>query len=156
MSDNKHAAMCVYCGDSIIYDTREVTDMAAAHAQIVEHDQQCPKNPLVARIAELEEREQALAAYIDRLSRAIEACMPDDERKFVFTPDDYTELESALEAKFSDSLVSRDEESMRKGFWWGFERARMHPDENNILAQWEDVKALKRRNESVRQERAQQ
>lgn len=54
MSNNTHAAMCVYCGDAIIYDTREVTDMAAAHAQIVEHDQQCPKNPLVARIAELE------------------------------------------------------------------------------------------------------
>lgn len=109
-----------------------------------------------ARITELEEREQALAAYVERLSKAVEACMSDDERKFVFTPDDYIELESALEAKFSDSLLSRDEESMRKGFWWGFERARMHPDENNILAQWEDVKALKRRNESVRQERAKQ
>ena len=54
MSYKTHAAMCVYCGDAIIYDTREVTDMAAAHAKIIEHDQQCPKNPLVARIAELE------------------------------------------------------------------------------------------------------
>lgn len=61
MSDNTHAAMCVYCGDAIIYDTREVTDMAAAHAQIVEHDQQCPKNPLVARIAELERYNLGLA-----------------------------------------------------------------------------------------------
>lgn len=53
MSDN-HAAMCVYCGEAVIYDTREVTDMADAHAKIVEHDQHCPRNPLVARIAELE------------------------------------------------------------------------------------------------------
>lgn len=54
MSDNTHAAMCVYCGEAVIYDTREVKDMAVAHAKIVEHDQQCFKNPLVARIAELE------------------------------------------------------------------------------------------------------
>ena len=59
MSDNNHAAMCVYCGEAIIYDTRKVTDMAAAHAQIVEHDQQCAKNPLVARIAELERERDA-------------------------------------------------------------------------------------------------
>ena len=29
--------------------------MAAAHAKIVEHDQQCPRNPLVSRIAYLEQ-----------------------------------------------------------------------------------------------------
>jgi len=65
MSDNTHAAMCVYCGETIIYDTREVTDMAAAHAQIVEHDQQCPKNPLVGRIAFLNQQNTALQEQCD-------------------------------------------------------------------------------------------
>lgn len=65
MSDN-HAAMCVYCGEAVIYDTREVTDMAAAHAKIVEHDQQCPRNPLVARIAELEKALEPFAEYFNR------------------------------------------------------------------------------------------
>ncbi|WP_447896007.1 hypothetical protein [Vreelandella sp. GE22] len=54
MTDNIHAAMCIYCGEAIIYDTREVSDIAAAHAQIKDHDQQCHQNPLVARIADLE------------------------------------------------------------------------------------------------------
>jgi|GEM_PF-3478359 len=69
---NNHAAMCVYCGEAVIYDTREVTDMANAHAKIVEHDQQCPRNPLVARIAELE---KALERTVDQAERCLnEAC----------------------------------------------------------------------------------
>lgn len=78
MSDNTHAAMCVYCGEAIIYDTREVTDMAAAHAKIVEHDQQCDKNPLVARIeflnqqnTEQQEQNDALAMKAERLTAAL-------------------------------------------------------------------------------------
>lgn len=74
MSNHTHAAMCVYCGEAIIYDTREVTDVADAHTQIVEHDQQCPKNPLVARIeflnqqnTEKQEQNDALAAHVQRL-----------------------------------------------------------------------------------------
>ena len=65
MSKHTHAAMCVYCGESIIYDTREVTDMAAAHAKIVEHDQQCSKNPLVGRIAFLNQQNTALQEQCD-------------------------------------------------------------------------------------------
>lgn len=65
MSDNTHAAMCVYCGESIIYDTREVTDMAAAHAQIIEHDQQCPKNPMVDRLAFLNQQNTTLQEQCD-------------------------------------------------------------------------------------------
>lgn len=54
MSKHTNAAMCVYCGETIFYDPRKVTDMAAAHAKLFEHAQQCPKNPLVSRTAELE------------------------------------------------------------------------------------------------------
>ncbi|SES11608.1 hypothetical protein SAMN04487958_107152 [Vreelandella subterranea] len=79
MSDNTHAAMCVYCGETIIYDTRQVTDMADAHAKIVAHDQQCPKNPLVARIAEVEDREAALAAHLDRLKKIFMSGSDDEQ-----------------------------------------------------------------------------
>lgn len=65
MSDNTHAAMCVYCGETIIYDTRKVTDMAAAHSQIVEHDQQCPKNPMVDRLAFLNQQNTTLQEQRD-------------------------------------------------------------------------------------------
>lgn len=55
-----HAAMCIYCGDTVIYDTREVSDMEAAHRALMEHDQACAKNPLAQRVATLE-REVRLA-----------------------------------------------------------------------------------------------
>tara|TARA_R110000796_G_scaffold95459_2_gene200654 strand:- start:3442 stop:3669 length:228 start_codon:yes stop_codon:yes gene_type:complete len=34
--------------------------------------------------------------------------MANDERKFVFTPDDYRELEGALESTYSGALACRD------------------------------------------------
>ncbi|WP_447556387.1 hypothetical protein [Vreelandella sp. EE22] len=81
MTDNTHAAMCVYCGEAVIYDTREVTDMAAAHYQIMDHDQQCPRNPLVARIAFLnqqntvqQEQNDALSADRAELIKELIAC----------------------------------------------------------------------------------
>ncbi|WP_069384008.1 hypothetical protein [Halomonas caseinilytica] len=66
MSDKSHAAMCVYCGEAVIYDTREISDMETAHQKIVEHDQSCPSNPLVQRVAELEET----ARLAERFARA--------------------------------------------------------------------------------------
>jgi hypothetical protein len=78
-----HAAMCVYCGEAVIYDTREVTDMAAAHAKIVEHDQQCPRNPLVSRIAHLEQltsdRLELVTATTDR-ALALETALAESTR----------------------------------------------------------------------------
>jgi hypothetical protein len=52
--DHPHAAMCIYCGEAVIYDTRAVTDMAAAHRTLMEHDASCARNPLAARVRELE------------------------------------------------------------------------------------------------------
>ena len=97
MSDN-HAAMCVYCGEAVIYDTREVTDIANAHAKIVEHDQQCPRNPLVARIALLEECNFGLAEEsiqqqerIAALEEALEpfANEPAVDRWFAYSDDSH-------------------------------------------------------------------
>jgi hypothetical protein len=39
-----------------------------------------------------------------------------------------------------DLLAIRDLEHTRQGFWLGFEDARCHPDEMNILQQWEGTK----------------
>jgi len=36
-----------------------------------------------------------------------------------------------------EQLASANLETTRKGFWLGFEDARCHPQENNILMQWE-------------------
>ncbi|MGP9633737.1 hypothetical protein ACT3R7_11790 [Halomonas sp. AOP43-A1-21] len=53
-------------------------------------------------------------------------------------------MQEALSARPSLTILAkRDEENSRKGFWWGFERARMQPEKSNILEQWEDVKRLR-------------
>lgn len=71
MSDNTHAAMCVYCGETIIYDTREVTDMAAAQAQLIEHDQQCAKNPLVSDLARHKRMFAAACEQLGNIQQAL-------------------------------------------------------------------------------------
>ena len=70
-NEDSRSAMCVYCGEAIVYDTRQVTDMEQAHKQIVEHDQACPKNPLVARIAGLEKAARELCDQLPSDERAL-------------------------------------------------------------------------------------
>jgi hypothetical protein len=41
-----------------------------------------------------------------------------------------------------DFLLANNIEQQRKGFWLGFEDARCHPDEMNILNQWENTKVF--------------
>lgn len=53
MSESNRSVMCIYCGEAVIYDSRRVTDMAQALARLVEHDQHCSKNPLVAELSAL-------------------------------------------------------------------------------------------------------
>ena len=42
----------------------------------------------------------------------------------------------------SDATAKHNLEQQRKGFWLGFEDARCHPDEMNILTQWENTKVF--------------
>jgi hypothetical protein len=52
--------------------------------------------------------------------------------------DKIAELEARTECTVeSFDLTKRDLEIKRKGFWLGFEDARCHPDEMNILKQWQ-------------------
>jgi mRNA-degrading endonuclease YafQ of YafQ-DinJ toxin-antitoxin module len=51
------------------------------------------------------------------------------------------ELSGIVSGLFSENeLAIRDLEHTRQGFWLGFEDARCHPDEMNILQQWEGTK----------------
>lgn len=59
-----HAAMCIYCGEAVIYDTRQANDMEEARRQLLEHDQQCPKNPLVTKIRTIDAAVFALFGYL--------------------------------------------------------------------------------------------
>jgi hypothetical protein len=43
---------------------------------------------------------------------------------------------------YKEAVAKRDLEQQRKGFWLGFEDARCHPDEMNILNQWENTKVF--------------
>lgn len=43
-------------------------------------------------------------------------------------------------------------EQQRKGFWLGFEDARCHPDEMNILSQWESTKAFNQAKETLKEQ----
>ena len=43
---------------------------------------------------------------------------------------------------FPDDFKAHNLEQARKGFWLGFESARCHPDEMNILMQWEETKVF--------------
>lgn len=47
-------ATCIYCGYAIVHGYQSSIDTAAAHQRLIDHDRQCPKNPLVDRIKELE------------------------------------------------------------------------------------------------------
>lgn len=52
-AEGNHAASCIYCGEAIIYDTRKVDDMEAAHRLLMDHDRQCPKNPVAQEVTAL-------------------------------------------------------------------------------------------------------
>lgn len=110
MSDNTHAAMCVYCGEAIIYDTREVTDMADAHAKIVAHDQACQKNPLVAHVKQLEEELDASRAFGNcKIKAAISECRANSAGSQELHPD------NAAVNKFADAMKAKLAAAREKG-----------------------------------------
>ncbi|MDR5867252.1 hypothetical protein [Halomonas koreensis] len=97
-----------------------------------------------ARAEAAEAERDALAAHVerltDRLGKARDAVIE-------ATPDFDTMIASCdeiLATTPTTSLARRDAEQFRQGFWWGFERARCHPDQMNIRAEFEDVQELRR------------
>jgi hypothetical protein len=49
---------------------------------------------------------------------------------------------SEMQAGMLNLFEAHNLEQTRKGFWLGFEDARCHPDEMNILTQWEGTKTF--------------
>jgi len=50
----KRGGICMYCGYAFVAKSLEPKDIAVVYEQLIAHDKQCPKNPLVKRIGELE------------------------------------------------------------------------------------------------------
>ena len=63
----KRKAMCLHCGLEVFYTQGDGQDQARAWKVLLDHDGVCPKNPLVARIVELE----ADAKRLDTLERLL-------------------------------------------------------------------------------------
>lgn len=64
-AEGNHAASCIYCGEAVIYDVRQVGEIESAHHLLVEHDRQCSKNPVVQEVGALKAhcRELRLALF---------------------------------------------------------------------------------------------
>lgn len=70
--------ICMYCGYAFKAKSLDPEDIAVVYEQLIAHDKQCSKNPLVKRIADLEvknERLDALAIENKRLKEAISAAL---------------------------------------------------------------------------------
>jgi hypothetical protein len=50
-------------------------------------------------------------------------------------------------AKIDEFICEKQTSEFKKGFWWGFERARVNPETNDIQSEYCDVLALKKANE---------
>lgn len=109
----------------------------------------------------MQDERDALAAHVARITKAADSLtfglVHDEKPKWRpsgATENAFSEVMDATASTPKESLIERDMECMRTGFWWGFERARMRPDESNILTEWEDVKGLITRNQQAIQLRA--
>lgn len=65
-------ATCIYCGFKIEHGIRHGATRADAHQSLIDHDRQCPKNPIAQELAVERERGDALAAHVERLRDVIE------------------------------------------------------------------------------------
>lgn len=56
--------ICAYCGNYTLYAETDNTSLEHARQAMIAHDAVCPRNPLVARIRELEVAAEARAAML--------------------------------------------------------------------------------------------
>lgn len=68
-----------------------------------------------ADLSSIGDERDALAAHVDRLHCAAEACVQVHEEGFSPTPDELRELNDTLVARFSQSLARRDAEQQKIG-----------------------------------------
>lgn len=91
LAQTNHAATCIYCGEAVIYDTRAEADMQAAHQRLVDHDQHCPRNPLVARVTELQAQVKRLGELLDRSMTGLEWYRESHPRSWSEADDEHLE-----------------------------------------------------------------
>lgn len=65
-------ATCIYCGFKIEHGIRHGATRDDAHQALIDHDRQCPKNPLVKELNALVEKRDSLSAELDEIIRDYE------------------------------------------------------------------------------------
>jgi hypothetical protein len=71
--ENKgRGGICMYCGFAFVSKSLEPEDIAIVYDELIAHDKQCPKSPLVKRIAELEAEKNRLREVLERITRHCE------------------------------------------------------------------------------------
>lgn len=60
-------ATCIYCGHQVQHGSRHSATQQEAHKALIEHDRQCPQNPIAQELAVERKRGDALAAHVERL-----------------------------------------------------------------------------------------
>ncbi|MEQ7870699.1 hypothetical protein V6R97_08600 [Chromohalobacter salexigens] len=55
-------ATCIYCGHQVKHGSRHSATQQEAHQALIEHDRECPQNPIARELAVERERADALAA----------------------------------------------------------------------------------------------
>lgn len=80
---DRSAGMCMYCGNVFHAKDTSNSEVARVYAEAIAHDQQCPDNPLVKRIRELEAAQSANAPSYAELAGAVARgwCSPNNAHK---------------------------------------------------------------------------
>lgn len=125
--------------DDVLNSASETPEPLTDHPDFSRHQQGQDRF-----IAQLRDANRQRQAQIEQLTAQLLAARNAHYDAYWNNDDRVAAMEAALDCPpLLSLLASRDQESFRKGFWHGFERARMHPDEHNILSEWEAVKHLR-------------
>jgi hypothetical protein len=94
--------------------------------------------PDIRTIIEQADKIESLEKKLFESNREAEKAVLRAAEMLVYKDDKIAELKARTECTVEGfDLTKRDLEIKRKGFWLGFEDARCHPDEMNILKQWQ-------------------
>lgn len=70
-------ATCIYCGHQVQHGSHQGATQQEAHKALIEHDRQCPQNPIAHELAVERERADALAAHVERLTSSAAGALLD-------------------------------------------------------------------------------
>tara|TARA_Y100000782_G_scaffold47771_1_gene53493 strand:+ start:2161 stop:2421 length:261 start_codon:yes stop_codon:yes gene_type:complete len=71
-------ATCIYCGHEVRYGPRRDATRDQAHKALIEHDQVCPKNPVVQERDQLRRNRDMYKGQVERQAEELEALRIDN------------------------------------------------------------------------------